>query len=157
MAKLFKPVVYKNGTLTQIEYRLRDIETPTEFQKGIIQSPEDIYEKMKFLFKGLLQEQFVVFCLNSTNKLMSAEIVTIGTLNSSLIHPREVFIRAIINGSAAIIIAHNHPSGNPEPSQEDILITKQIVEAGKIIGIAVHDHIIFTDDKFVSFADRELL
>jgi DNA repair protein RadC len=80
-----------------------------------------------------------------------------GILNSSLAHPRECFREAITQSAAAVIFVHNHPSGNPEPSQEDCAITKQLVEAGKIIGIAVHDHIIVAADKFTSFAERQLL
>ena len=80
-----------------------------------------------------------------------------GLLNSSLTHPREVFRGAIVATAAAIIIAHNHPSESTEPSQEDISITKQIMEAGKIIGIPVHDHIIFAGDTYTSLAERGLL
>ncbi|HZY10932.1 MAG TPA: JAB domain-containing protein, partial [Bacteroidota bacterium] len=80
-----------------------------------------------------------------------------GILNSSLVHPREVFKPAITEPSASIILIHNHPSGNPEPSSEDIQITRQMVEAGKIIGIPVHDHIIITAHAHTSFVERGLL
>ena len=78
-------------------------------------------------------------------------------MNSSLCHPREVFRGAIVSTCASIIIAHNHPSGNIEPSQEDISITKQLVESGKIVGIPVHDHIIFADSTYTSLAERGLI
>jgi DNA repair protein RadC len=78
-------------------------------------------------------------------------------LNTSLTHPREIFRGAIVASAASIIISHNHPSGNAEPSEEDIRVTRQIVEAGKIIGIPVHDHIIFTDETFTSLAESGLI
>ena len=98
-----------------------------------------------------------MFWLNSAHKVLGFEIITEGILNSSLAHPREVFRGAIVATCAAIILAHNHPSGNSEPSTEDITITKQIVEAGKIIGIPVHDHIIFAGTRYISFAERGLI
>ena len=85
------------------------------------------------------------------------EIVSEGTLNSSLVHPREVFRGAIVATSASIIVAHNHPSGNPEPSHEDLAITKQLKDAGNILGIPVYDHIIIGGAQFSSFAQRGLL
>ena len=122
-----------------------------------IRSPADVFENYQSLFKDQVRERFVVLWLNSANKVIGFEIISEGILNSSLTHPREVFRGAIVSTSAAIILAHNHPSGNPEPSQEDISITKQIVESGKIIGIPVHDHIIFADNNFTSLAERGLV
>jgi DNA repair protein RadC len=83
--------------------------------------------------------------------------VTSGTLNSSLVHPRECFQEAIKLSAATVIFLHNHPSGNPEPSQEDIAITKQLVESGKVLGIPVHDHIIVAGSAYTSLANRGLL
>lgn len=123
----------------------------------IIRSPEEIYRHYSSLFRHQVRERFVVFWLSSANKVLGFEVVSEGTLNSSLVHPREVFRGAIVATAAAIIIAHNHPSGNLEPSNEDIAITRQIADAGKIIGIPVHDHIIFTDDTYTSFAERQLI
>ncbi len=88
---------------------------------------------------------------------MGFEVVSEGTLNSSIVHPREVFRGAIVATAAAIIISHNHPSGNAEPSTEDIQLTKQLSEASKIIGIALHDHIIFAGENYTSFAERGIL
>lgn len=122
-----------------------------------IRSPIDIFQNYQSLFKNHVRERFIVFWLNSANKVVGFEIITEGLLNSSLTHPREVFRGAIVSTAAAIIIAHNHPSDNLEPSSEDISITKQIVEAGKIIGIPVHDHIIFAGDTFTSLAERGLV
>ena len=122
-----------------------------------IQSPEDIVMRFGVKFRDLVQEEFWMFPLNSVNQLLEPKQITKGILNSSLAHPRECFREAITQSAAAVIFVHNHPSGNPEPSQEDIAITKQLVDAGKIIGISVHDHIIIAADRFASFADRRLM
>jgi DNA repair protein RadC len=126
-------------------------------ERFIIQSPEDVVQRFGAKFKDLVQEEFWVFPLNSVNRILEPKQITKGILNSSLAHPRECFREAITQSAAAVIFVHNHPSGNPEPSQDDIAITKQLIEAGKIIGIAVHDHIIIAADRFVSFADRRLM
>jgi DNA repair protein RadC len=123
----------------------------------LIRSPSDIFQNYQSLFKGQVRERFVVFWLSSANKVIGFEIISEGILNSSLTHPREVFRGAIVATAASIILAHNHPSESIEPSQEDISITKQIVEAGKIIGIPVHDHIIFAGNTYASLAERGLL
>ena len=122
-----------------------------------IRSPSDVFENYQSLFKDQVRERFVVFWLNSSNKVIGFEIISEGILNSSITHPREVFRGSIISTSASIILAHNHPSGNPEPSQEDIAITKQLVDSGKILGIPVHDHLIFADSTYTSLAERGLI
>jgi DNA repair protein RadC len=101
--------------------------------------------------------RFVVFWLNSKNRVMGFEVVSEGTLNSSLVHPREVFRSAIVATCASIVVMHNHPSGNTEPSKEDIEVTQQLVESGKIIGIPLLDHVIHAGDTFTSFAERGLV
>jgi DNA repair protein RadC len=122
-----------------------------------IRSPKDVFENYQSLFKDQVRERFVVFWLNSANKVIGFEVITEGLLNSSLCHPREIYRGACVATAASIIIAHNHPSGNPEPSQEDIVITKQVVDSGKILGIPVHDHIIFAEDTYTSFTERGLM
>ncbi|MDQ7815877.1 MAG: JAB domain-containing protein [Melioribacteraceae bacterium] len=109
------------------------------------------------MFEGEVKERFVVFWLNSANVVAGFEIISEGILNASVVHPREVFRAAIVATCANIIIAHNHPSGNLDASQEDIVITKKLVEAGKIIDIAVFDHIIFAEDTYTSFVSRGLI
>jgi len=126
-------------------------------ERPIIHSPEDIVNQYGTKFRDLIQEELWVFPLNSINRLLEPKQITKGILSSSLAHPRECFREAIAQSAAAVIFVHNHPSGNPEPSQDDIGITKQLVEAGKIIGITVHDHIIIAEDRFVSFADKKLI
>ena len=109
------------------------------------------------MFDGEVKERFVVFWLNSANVVTGFEVISEGTLNSSVVHPREVFRGAIVATCANIIIAHNHPSGNTDASQEDISITKKLVEAGKIIDISVFDHIIFAEDTYTSFVEKRLI
>ena len=88
------------------------------------------------------QEAFVAFDLNSKNNIIDRRLVTLGILDSSLVHPREVFRGALLNNAAAIVVAHNHPSGDPTPSAEDVRITRQLVQAGQVLGIKVLDHVV---------------
>jgi DNA repair protein RadC len=122
-----------------------------------ITSPIDIAEIFIPILRDEVKEKFIVVCLNSANKVIKNETISIGNLNSSVVHPREIFKVAIDSLSASIILIHNHPSGNPEPSNEDISITKKIVEAGKIMDIPVFDHIIIAGDTFTSFVEKRLL
>jgi len=110
-----------------------------------ISCPQDAYSILQGYMQGLDRENFVVLLLDTKNKIIGLNTVSIGTLNSSLVHPREVFKPAILASAAAIILAHNHPSGDPKPSKEDIEITKRLIEAGDLLGIAVLDHIIVGD------------
>lgn len=116
-------------------------------KSSILLSPKDVWERMEDI-RGSKKEHFVVFYLDSGNQEIKREIISIGTLNESLVHPREVFEGAIKNNAASIIIAHNHPSGDLEPSQADIEITKKLIHAGKILDIKIIDHIIITKDSF---------
>jgi DNA repair protein RadC len=102
-------------------------------------------------------ETFIVVLLNAANQIIRQVNVSDGSLNAVLIHPREVFRLAIAESAAAIILAHNHPSGNTEPSSEDIAITRQLVEAGRIVDIRVLDHVIIAGDDYTSFVERGLL
>ena len=103
------------------------------------------------------KEHFYILALDSRNHLVKMNNVSIGTLDASLVHPREVFKEAIQASAAQVIISHNHPSGDPEPSEGDFIITKRLVEAGKILEIEVVDHIIVTTNNFLSFKERKLL
>ena len=104
-----------------------------------------------------MKERFVVFWLSSANIVTGFEIISEGNLNSSVVHPREVFRGAIVATCANIILAHNHPSGNTEPSAEDINVTKRLVDAGKIIDISVFDHIIFGENSYSSFVEKRII
>ncbi len=125
--------------------------------RPVFHCPEDVAALYIPKLRDLRHEEFWVLLLNSANRLIGDFRVTSGTLNSSLVHPRECFQESLKQSAASVIFLHNHPSGNAEPSQEDVGITRQLVESGKILGIPVHDHIVVAGDTFVSFADRGLL
>ena len=116
-----------------------------------INSPKDVFARCQD-FNGIAKEVFKVFLLDSNNAVISSEIVSIGTLNMSVIHPREIFKLAIIKGANAIILVHNHPSGNIEPSREDMEVTQRLREAGELLGIKILDHVIVSGklDKYMS-------
>jgi DNA repair protein RadC len=122
-----------------------------------ITSPQDIAEEFIPILRDEIKEQFIVVCLSTSNKIIRKEIISIGNLNSSIVHPREVFKVAVENNAASIILIHNHPSGNPEPSSEDISITKKLVEAGKMMEIPVYDHIIIAGNNYTSFVERRII
>jgi len=122
-----------------------------------ITSPQDVAEIFIPLLRDELKERFIVVCLNSSNKIIKQETISIGNLNSSIVHPREIFKVAIDCLSASIILVHNHPSGNLEPSNEDISITKKIVEAGKLMDIPVFDHLIVASEGYTSFVEKRLI
>ncbi|HEX2868840.1 MAG TPA: DNA repair protein RadC [Ignavibacteriales bacterium] len=122
-----------------------------------ITGPKDIADIFIPILRDEVKERFVVLCLNSSNKIIKDEVISIGSLNSSIVHPREVFKVAIENNSANIILMHNHPSGNTEPSNEDISITKRLVEAGKLMDIHVFDHIILAGNSYLSFTEQRLI
>ena len=121
-----------------------------------INSSEDVLKEVNHI-KENKKENFIVLYLDARNKLSHKETVSIGTLNANLVHPREVFEPAVRNLAAQIILVHNHPSGDPEPSEDDLEITKRLVEAGKILGIEVMDHIVVTKNGFFSFRERKLI
>ncbi len=127
------------------------------FSEKKITSPQDVADIFIPLLRDELREHFCVVCLSSANKIIRYEVISVGNLNSSVVHPREIFKVAIDNNSASIILIHNHPSGNPEPSNEDISITKKVVESGKIMDIPVFDHIIIAGNGFTSFVEKRLI
>ena len=120
-----------------------------------VYSPLEIAEQCRD-FRKADKEHFCVFFLNTQNRIIGREIVSIGTLNTSLIHPRECFRTAILKTCAAVIFAHNHPSGSLEPSDEDIAVTKRLKDAGKLIGIEVLDHVIVTAEGYKSLKEQNL-
>lgn len=122
-----------------------------------ITSPEDIAEIFIPILRDKVKEEFYVICLNTANRITKVELISVGSLNSSVVHPREVFKAAIENSSANVILLHNHPSGNSEPSNEDITLTRQMVEAGKIMGVLVYDHIIIAGDKYTSLVEKRII
>ncbi|MFH8086983.1 MAG: DNA repair protein RadC [Candidatus Aenigmatarchaeota archaeon] len=118
-------------------------------EKPLIESPEDVYKILGPEMQGLKQEVVKVVLLDSRNRLIKVETVSVGSLNENLVHPRDVFRKAIENNAASIILVHNHPSGDAEESEEDIKVTKNIIKAGDILGIEVKDHIVIGDNSFV--------
>ncbi len=135
----------------------RRLEARQDAEKTVVRSPDDVAKIMIPRLRDLTTEEFHVLVLDAQNGVRKEVKLTSGTLNASLVHPREVFKVAIDHRAAAIVVVHNHPSGNLEPSREDIDITHQLVEAGKTIGIPVHDHLIVAATGYTSMAERGLL
>ena len=125
----------------------------------IISCPKDIYEVLTKVcrIQCNAEEVFILITLNTKNIVTGYFEVHRGTINSSLVHPREVFKRALLNNARYIMVAHNHPSGDPNPSKEDIQITERLKEAGNLLGINLLDHIIVGDDKYISFKEKGVL
>jgi DNA repair protein RadC len=122
-----------------------------------IRGPRDIYDICAPALQDARQEEFRVLLLNTQHCVVRELVVTRGTLDASVVHPREVFRAAIIESAAAVILVHNHPSGDPTPSREDREVTDQLVAAGRLIGISVLDHIVIGDGRYVSFVEAGLL
>lgn len=123
-------------------------------ERYIIRSPEDAANYVMNDMRFLAQEHFVCIYLNTKNQVLHRQTIFIGSLNASIVHPREVFKEAFRRSAASIICFHNHPSGDPTPSREDIVVTKRLVECGKMIGIEILDHIIIGDKKYVSIKEK---
>lgn len=123
----------------------------------IIRSPHDVAALLSEDLRYLQKEHFVCLFLNTKNHVIAQETLSMGSLNASIVHPREVFRAAIKRSSASIICVHNHPSGDPTPSPEDVQITERLVQAGEIVGIEVLDHVIIGDQRFVSLKELGLM
>ena len=126
-----------------------------------IKSSADIHKLATGTLRGYFQnhdrEEMIIIGLDGKNKLLFLHSVSIGCLTSSIVHPREVFKGAILGNAASLILCHNHPSGDPTPSPEDIEITKRLIAGGEILGIKILDHVIIGDNQYLSFADKGLL
>ena len=121
-----------------------------------IRSPKDVFDRMPDM-QHLMQEEFRVIFLNTKNGIIAERTISKGTLNATVVSPREVFHRAIKLMAASIVLVHNHPSGDPAPSQEDMELTKKMVEAGRVMDIAVIDHVIVGQGKYVSLKEKGAL
>jgi DNA repair protein RadC len=132
-------------------------ELEPELKNFDIKDPEAVVKAIRASIKDKAKEHFKLILLNARNKIIGISTISIGTLNASLIHPREVFKDAITHGAASVVLAHNHPSGDPEPSEDDLKITKKLVDSGKILGIEVIDHIIIAKNGFKSLANEGLI
>lgn len=130
----------------------RRVEAFTEQPRARIKSPEDAVQWFRPFLRDLRHEVFIVILLDGASQIIKDVKVSEGTLNASLVHPREVFKAALDERAASVILMHNHPSGNPDPSGEDLVVTRQLVEAGRIMGIPVRDHIIVAGSGYTSLA-----
>ena len=128
-----------------------------ETEKVNANSPQKIAAEFRKDFDNLDREHFKIIHLNTKNNIIGVETISIGSLNSSIVHPREVFKSAIIKSSASIICLHNHPSGDTKPSKEDIKITQRLIKAGEILGIKVLDHLIIGEDNYLSMKEEGII
>ncbi len=147
----FKQIKAVFETLTVREEVSNYLKTGTRFT-----SPAQIYDTFSFLIKET-KEMFITLHLDTKNRVICMDVVSVGSLNQSIVHMRSVFQTACLSAASAIICLHNHPSGDPSPSSEDIAITRRLKEAGDIMGIKVLDHIIIGDREYLSFVERGLL
>jgi DNA repair protein RadC len=122
-----------------------------------IRGPDDVVAFVGRKLRKDPREHFLVLLLNARHEVMAIETVSIGSLNASIVHPREVFRPAIINSAASIVLVHSHPSGDPEPSEEDLSITRRLVQVGELVGIAVLDHVIIASRSTVSLRSRHIM
>lgn len=142
------------------QVRLQKVgEMEVNFESTAITAPENAAEIVRKHLEGVDREHFVALLLNTKTQIIGINTVHIGSLAATVVHPREVFKPAILANAGSIIVAHNHPSGDPTPSPEDIDITERLVEAGKSIGISVIDHVVIGDytDKYFSMAEHSLI
>ncbi|MBJ6361832.1 DNA repair protein RadC [Paenibacillus sp. GCM10012307] len=142
--------------LTAMLELAKTLSVPTQNQQTI-RSPKDAFDLLEPDFRHSTKEHFTCLFLNTKNRLIFKEVISIGSLNSAIVHPREVFRAAIKRCSASLICSHNHPSGDSTPSPEDIELTKRLVSAGEIVGIEVLDHIIIGESSFVSLKEQGLM
>ena len=141
-------------SISEIYRRFKSYKSGDEYK---ITQPKDAADFVMEEMRNLKQERLRVIMLSTKNLVLSVKDVSIGSLNSSIVHPREVFCEAIKKNSASIIICHNHPSGDATPSSEDINVTKRLKECGKLIGIDLLDHIIIGDGKYISLKEKGIL
>ncbi len=129
---------------------------PDSGKKAVIKTPEDVVEQVKSRLKGKKKEHFLALFLDTRNQLIGIAPISVGSLDASIVHPREVFKEALSATAASVIFAHNHPSGDPQPSEDDIALTKRLVQAGEIMGIEVLDHIIVGGTSYISMKAKGL-
>lgn len=133
----------------------RRIASAKPIEKIHLSCPQDVADFLMPRLRYAAKEQFVVILLNNKNKVIGTEVVSEGSLSSSIVHPREVYAPAILHHAAAIMVAHNHPSGDPKPSIEDEEVTRQLLRSGKVLGIPMIDHVIIGDGNYYSFLENE--
>ena len=126
-------------------------------ERDQVDTPEAVAVVLQDYFEAKDREEFVIVLLDTANTMIGLSVLSVGGLTASIVEPRQVFKLAILANAAGIICAHNHPSGNPEPSREDVRITKQLVEAGRLMEVPVLDHLIITPDGYTSLSERGLM
>lgn len=146
----------KARQLTAMLKLAKALTIPTQ-EKVTIRSPKDAFDLLEPDLRYSTKEHFVCLFLNTKNRVIFKEIISIGSLNAAIVHPREVFRSAIKRSSASLICSHNHPSGDCTPSSEDIDLTKRLVNAGEIVGIEVLDHIIIGGNTYISLKEKGLM
>jgi DNA repair protein RadC len=119
-----------------------------------VTNPLEAYQLLKPRIEDWTREHFLLVLLNSRNEAVGVETVSVGSLSASIVHPREVFRPAIVASAAGIVLGHNHPSGDPEPSPEDLSVTRRLNDVATLVGIELHDHLVFTQKAFVSLKER---
>jgi DNA repair protein RadC len=134
----------------------RRLGTGTGVGAAYVRTPQDVYEVTADL-RTLRREHFMGLYLNTRNRLLARETISVGSLNAAIVHPREVFEPAVRRGAASVVVVHNHPSGEPDPSEDDINITRRLDEAGNILGISLMDHVIVTAGGYTSLKEADLL
>jgi len=139
---------FELGKRQELEPELKDLS---------IENPKDVVDYIRKDIKDKAKEHFKLISLDARNKIICISNISVGTLNASLVHPREVFEEAITHNSASVILVHNHPSGDPEPSDDDLKMTKRLKESGNILGIEVLDHIIIGKNNYYSFKDKKFI
>jgi DNA repair protein RadC len=141
----------------EIARRIKKENKTNKGKSQLVKSPKDIFLLLKERIINFHKEYFLVAALDNRNKVIDIETVSVGTLNSSLIHPRETFEVAIKNHAVSIIICHNHPSGELKPSEDDLIVTENLVKAGKLLGISVIDHLIISKKGYFSFKAKKII
>jgi DNA repair protein RadC len=139
---------FELGKRKDLEPELKDFD---------IKEPQSIVKAIRASIKDKAKEHFKLLLLNARNKVLGISTISIGSLNASIVHPREVFKDAIAHNAYSVVLAHNHPSGDPEPSEDDLTMTKRLIEAGKILGIEITDHIIIVKNSYFSFKEKNLI
>jgi DNA repair protein RadC len=135
----------------------RRLRARTPGQRVILSGPEEVYAAFAPLMEDLKREVFRIALLDAQNGLLRDRIVSEGTLSASLVHPREVFKPAILESAASVILLHNHPSGDPTPSREDIRLTRQLADCARLLDLRIHDHVIIGRGRFISFAQKGII
>ena len=133
---------------------IKQVVRESDFPMITVRSPEDAAHAIQKEISDEDREIFLVLCLNTKNEVVAIHRASVGSINSTIVHPREVFKAAILNNACSILVAHNHPSYQTNPSPEDIEVTKRLIEAGEILGIEVVDHIIVGGSKYISLKEK---